>query len=326
MFLYRYKDTFIYNWNKTNIMDHERITKIYATKNLPGYIEEFVNQHEKPTTRYNYQYILNRFFTYCQDNNIKELREENIQSIVNNYKAFLINNGTLASSSIDNYLLRLQSFCTSLNLKIKLQKISDTQPGKYKYLTYNQIGLLINSIPLAIQNPEQILKYTAIIKILFTAGLRINELLNITFEDILPNNDTTIVFIKGKGKAYDQKQSIVISNTIKQAIDNYVELRPVSKTNYVFVNTKGNKLTRQTVNNTLKRIAKKCDEVNGTDIAKICTTHVFRHSLARFLLIDQQKPISQVRDVLRHKSIETTNKYLTNTEDEINEIRANIII
>ena len=35
-------------------------------------------------------------------------------------------------------------------------------------------------------------------------------------------------------------------------------------------------------------------------------------------------PINQVKDILRHEKIETTIKYLTNSEKEINEIRMNI--
>ena len=307
--------------------DHERINQIYKIDNLDKHINEFVNQHEKPTTRYNYEYILKKFWKYCQDNGINELRQENAQNIVNNYKAFLVNNGQLKSSSIDNYMLRVQSFMTHLNLKVKLSKISDDQPGNYKYLTYDEIQQLLATIPTSTGNKTQMLMYTAIIKTLFTAGLRINELVNLTLEDIKTHNNATFLFIIGKGKAHDQKQAIEISKPTAMAINNYIDVRPNNTTsNYIFVNTYGQKLTRQTVNKTLKQIARKCDEENGTNIGNKCTSHIFRHSLARYCLIDMKMPISQVRDILRHKSIETTNKYLTNSDDEINQLRAGVVI
>ncbi len=316
-----------HKYNGANTMeDQERITKIYPTESMPKYILEFVNQHEKQTTRYNYEYILNKFYGYCKDNGINEVRQENAQTIIDNYKSFLVNNANLKSTSIDNYMLRVQSFMTSLNLKVKLKKISEDQPGQYKYLTYDEIQQLLATIPLTTGNETQILLYTAIIKTLFTAGLRINELLNLTLEDLKQHNNATFLFIVGKGQAHDQKQGICLSNQTAMAINNYLEVRPKTSCNYLFVNNKGQQLTRQTVNNRLKNIAKKCDEVNGTDIAKICTTHVFRHSLARYMLIDKKEPINKVRDILRHKSIETTNKYLRNTEDEINQLRAGLII
>ena len=188
---------------------------------MPKYINEFVNQHEKPTTRYNYEYILNKFWKYCKQNNIVEVRKENAQTIVNNYKAVLVNAGNLKSSSIDNYMLRVQSFLTSLNIKVKLSKISDDQPGNYKYLTYAEIQQLLATIPATTSNETQMLMYTAIVKTLFTAGLRINELVNITLEDLQQDNGTTFLFIIGKGKAHDNKQRLCISNPTAIAINEY---------------------------------------------------------------------------------------------------------
>lgn len=307
--------------------DNERITKIYHMEHLPKYINEFVNQHEKATTRYNYEYILKKFCKYCQDNGIKTLRQENAQTIVNNYKAFLVNAGNLKSTSIDNYMLRVQSFLASLMLKVKLSKISDDQPGNYKYLTYTEIQQLLDTIPATTGNITQIKMYTAIIKVLFTAGLRINEVVNITMEDLKQHNNATFLFIIGKGKAHDQKQSMAISKPTANAINDYLDVRPRNATsNYLFVNSQGQQLTRQAFNKKLKQIAHKCDELHGTNIGNKCTSHIFRHSLARYCLIDQQMPISQVRDILRHKSIETTNKYLTNSDDEINQLRVGVTI
>lgn len=306
--------------------DQARINKIYPVEQLPKYINEFVNQQTKATTRYNYDYILKKFCKYCQDMGIYQIREENAQNIINNYKAYLVNYGNLQSSSIDNYLLRVQSFMANLLLPVKLSKLSDDQPGNYKYLTYEEIQQLLASIPASTKNQTQMLMYNAIIKTLFTAGLRINELVNLTLDDIKQFNGNTVLFIIGKGKAHDQKQQLYISKPTAMAINDYLEVRPKDSDNYLFVNTKGQQLTRQTVNKKLKQIARKCDQLHGTSIANICTSHVFRHSLARYLLIDEQKPISQVRDILRHKSIATTNKYLTNSNEEIQQLRISVTI
>ena len=194
-------------------------------------------------------------------------------------------------------------------------------------MTYDEIQQLLASIPATTGNKNQIIMYNAIIKTLFTAGLRINELANITMEDLKQHNNVTFLFIIGKGKARDQKQQIGISPTTAKAINDYLDVRPRNATsNFLFVNSHGQQLTRQTVNKKLKQIACKCDELHGTNIGDKCTSHIFRHSLARYLLIDKQMPISQVRDILRHKSIETTNRYLTNSDQEINQIRVGVTI
>ena len=75
----------------------------------------------------------------------------------------------------------------------------------------------------------------------------------------------------------------------------------------------------------LHKVAIKTDAIYNLNINPRMSSHVFRHSLARYLLINKDVPINQVKDILRHSKIETTSKYLTTSQEEITNIRINLL-
>ena len=153
------------------------------------------------------------------------------------------------------------------------------------------------------------------------------ERLNIKLEDYITRGDTSYLKIIGKGRALDTPESIAIPPQTTALINDYLKERRVHKRTcpYLFCNLNDGKLTRQAVNKAVKKIAKEYDKIYNTNIAPRVSTHTFRHSLARYLLVEKGVPINQVKDILRHSNIETTAKYLTTTQEEITEIRKAII-
>ena len=160
---------------------------------------------------------------------------------------------------------------------------------------------------------------------MFCGGLRVKELINLTKKDFQEINGIYYINVNGKGKAKDIKELIAIPETTSKDIINYLELRKKRQSNYLFVGIKNEQLTRQGVNKMLKTLAKKTDKLYNLNIAPRCSSHAFRHSLARYLLIDKATPLNQVKDILRHSKIETTAKYLTTSYEEIQEIRINLL-
>lgn len=285
----------------------------------------FINT-QTTTTKENYKGILKKFVHYLNENNINEitLTEQYITSLLKQYKAYLINNCSLASTSINTYILSIQSFFSFLGVKTKINKLNNKAKTKeYKYLTLQEINLLIETIPEQTNKKELQLRNKAIILLLFGSGLRVNELINLETTDYILKDNIYYVSIIGKGKAKDNKELMPIAPETSKAINNYLEIRK-HKSNYLFCNIQSKKMTRQGINKTLKEISKITDKKYNLNITPRCSSHALRHGLARHLLINKQMPINQVKDILRHEKIETTIKYLTNSEQEINEIRINI--
>lgn len=308
------------------MLEHERKIKVYKINNLSEHINNFLNLQDMQTTHDNYKILLDNFYNYCLANQIKEITLNNNEKIIKEYKANLIKNRQLASSSINNYILRLQSFFNYLGMPTQIKKLNNGNNTKpYKYLTKREIDLLIKTVKETTKNQELKARNTAIISLLFTGGLRIKELLSLTKQDYIIKNNIAYVNINGKGKAKDTKELIAIPNTTKELINTYLIARNKRKSNYLFVNIQDKPLTRQGVNKMLHKEALKTDKLYNLNITPRCTSHVFRHSLARYLLINKNVPISQVKDILRHSKIETTAKYLTNSQEEITNIRINLL-
>ena len=312
----------------SNILDNEFKTQVYKVENLGDHITNFVKDQYKDTTKSTYKYALTRFHNYIINTEIIELRQDNITNIVREYRGFLTENTSLKSGSIDSYITQLKAFLNQhLNLNPKKLRKLDYTKKQPKYIEFEEVQGLINTVQNITGNLEQIARDKAIICTLFTGGLRISELLNIKLEDYITRGDTSYLMIIGKGRALDTPESIAIPPQTTTLINNYLKQRRHSKRTcpYLFCSLSDKQLTRQSVNKEVKRIAKEYDKRNNTNIAPRVSTHTFRHSLARYLLVEKGVPINQVKDILRHSNIETTAKYLTTTQEEITELRKGII-
>lgn len=308
-------------------MNHrqQKNKKIYKTEDLEYFLREFLELQTKETTRKNYELIIKDFILFLKINNVAAITQDNAETNIKLYRSKLQKLQELASSSIDNYTLRVQSFNSYLGFNTKIKKLNSSRTKKYKYLTINEIQLLLTAVPSTTNNKEIITRNKAIILALFSCGLRVQELCNIRTGDLIKENGKTYFLIHGKGRATDETEKIAITQQLQEAIKYYIHKKKIIS-EFLFSSIHGNQLTRQNINRSLKKIAAETDEIFNTNIKPRCSSHCFRHSLARYLLVDKKQPISLVKDILRHSSIETTAKYLTNSEDEITELRETIIL
>ena len=312
----------------SEILENELTQKVYSIDNLENHITNFVEIQDKTTTQNTYQNSLTKFYTYLKENDINTLTLDNSNRVIKKYKSYLKNNTNLASTSIDNYIRVTRIFLnTYLDLKVKKIKKLDNSKTEPKYIEFEEVQGLINTVQYITGNLEQIARDKAIICTLFTGGLRISELLNIKLEDYYLRDGTYYLKIIGKGKAEDKPESIAIPENTATLINEYLKQRREHKRNcnYLFCNSSDKQLTRQAVNKEVKKIANEYDRLNNTNIAPRVSTHTFRHSLARYLLVNKGVPINQVKDILRHSNIETTAKYLTTSFEEITDLRKGII-
>ena len=310
------------------ILDNELKQKTYQVKYLEYHINNFINYQYKTTTKENYKHPLQKFNKYIIKAPITEIREDNINQTVKQYRNYLDENTDLKASSIDNYITILRVFLNQhLNLETnKIKRLNNDNDLKPKYITINDIKGLVNTVQYITGNTELIARDKAIICTLFGAGLRISELMNIKRDDYIKENGVYYLYIQGKGTAKGNKKPIAIPDETANHINEYLQERNKHNRNcnYLFCSYTDKQLTRQAVNKNIKKITKEYDKRNKENISTRVSTHTFRHSLARYLLVDKGVPISQVKDILRHSNIETTAKYLTNSQEEIQQLRQNI--
>ncbi len=212
---------------------------------------------------------------------INERSQARIISGIKSFYAFLV---------LEN---RLQDDPTSLLESPKLPKKIP------QILSIEEIDALIQAIDYSV--PEGI-RNRAIIETLYSCGLRVSELVELKLSDIFWQEE----FIKVVGKG-NKERLIPISRTALKEIKNYLTERinlPIKKgsEDIVFLNRRGNKLTRQMIFIIINKLA---DEI-GLD--KQIGPHTFRHSFATHLL-EGGANLRVIQEMLGHESILTTEIY-----------------
>jgi len=156
----------------------------------------------------------------------------------------------------------------------------------------------------------------AIIELLYSSGIRLNELIDLTIDKIDLDNFT--IRVKGKGR---KERIIPVGTVAVGAISSYLEKREVyfaekgvEYNNGVIFNAKnGKKLYPALMNRITTKYISKISEL------KKKSPHVLRHSFATHLL-DHGADIRAVKDLLGHSSLSTTQVYTHVSVDRLKKV------
>lgn len=135
-------------------------------------------------------------------------------------------------------------------------------------------------------------KSKLIIKLLYSTGIRVSELVSLKWKDLEPSQGTAWVR-QGKG----QKDRLITVS--KKLCEELQEIREESQ--YIFPGQKGEMSTRN-VQSIIKRAQKKAN------IDKEITPHTLRHSFATHLL-ENGNDLRIIQELLGHSNIQTTQIY-----------------
>ena len=279
---------------------------------LKKYEEYLLYEKKYPLNTVN-SYIsdISFFLSYISSMNKKVTDVD--KNIVRNYLKIL-SDLKYKNSTIARKLSSLRSYFAYLlaNKKIKNNIFNlINNPKKEKklpnFLTYQEFEDLIFSID---NNDIYAKRNKLILELLLASGLRVSELVNIKLEDIDINNKS--IRVVGKGS----KERIVYFNlhtetSLKDYLDNSrSKLLKNKKSNYLFINNKSTKLTREGVFEIINKIATKAN------IKHHLSPHVLRHTFATFLL-NEGADIRSVQTLLGHESLSTTQIYTHITSDAL---------
>ena len=160
----------------------------------------------------------------------------------------------------------------------------------------------IDALMIAADGDEPLsLRNRAMLELLYGSGLRITELIDLRLGDIHLNMG--FINVTGKG---NKERIVPIGEEGQLALKRYIEkgrseLKTVSG-DIIFVNNRGNKISRVGFYKTLKRLAIKAG------ITKDISPHTLRHSFASHLL-ENGVDLRMVQELLGHNDISTTQIY-----------------
>ncbi|WP_118196027.1 site-specific tyrosine recombinase XerD [Albibacterium indicum] len=168
------------------------------------------------------------------------------------------------------------------------------------FLHVDEIEQIIAAIDLS--KPEG-MRNKAIVETLYSCGLRVSELIDLKLSNLFFEID----FIKVVGKG-NKERLVPIGEGAKKCISIYINEVRVHQNikanfeDYVFLNRRGQPLTRVMIFIIIKELIKK------TNITKKVSPHTFRHSFATHL-IEGGADLRAVQEMLGHESITTTEIY-----------------
>lgn len=219
----------------------------------------------------------------------------------------LINENGMSASSQARILSGIKSFFkylvahdileTDPTAMIETPKTARKLPS---VLSPEEINMLINAIDL---NSANGYRNRAMLETLYGCGLRVSELIQLRITDV--NINEGYLKIKGKG---DRERLVPIGRSVKDAITLYIHNTRESQTvnkkdeNILFLNRRGQMLTRVMVFTIIKNLAEK------VGLEKKISPHTFRHSFATHLL-EGGADLRAIQEMLGHESITTTEVY-----------------
>ncbi len=178
-------------------------------------------------------------------------------------------------------------------------------------LSIQEIDALISAIDLS---AAEGMRNKAILEILYGCGLRVSELCELKISNLFLD----VEFIKVEGKGNKERLIPIGEHAIK-FLKIYLEQIRVHQTikpgmeDYVFLNRRGNPLSRVMIFIIIKDLAEKIR------LKKDISPHTFRHSFASHL-VEGGADLRAVQDMLGHESISTTEIYTHIDKDYLQSI------
>ena len=157
------------------------------------------------------------------------------------------------------------------------------------------------------------LRDKALLEIMYACGLRVSELVNLRITDLNPE----IGYLRCLGKG-NKERVVPVGSMALEAVKNYLNSgRPIlnPKEDWLFVNYKGEKLTRDGVRYIIQEIAE------SVGIQKKITPHTLRHCFATHLL-ERGADLRSLQEMLGHASISTTQIYTHVNSERLRQIHS----
>ncbi len=140
------------------------------------------------------------------------------------------------------------------------------------------------------------IKHKCIIELLYSSGLRRNELLNLEISDI--DSDRMLITVR-ESKGRKDRVTLLSNQLLKDLRIYYLTYRPKK---YLFEGAKGNRYSSTSVARIIYKAARKAK------IHKKVTPHILRHSFATHLL-ESGTDLRYIQSLLGHNSSRTTEVY-----------------
>nr|WP_212975209.1 site-specific tyrosine recombinase XerD [Bacillus sp. J14TS2] len=264
-----------------------------------------------------YKRDLKRYLEYLQQvEQVKKLNDVTRIHIIQ-FLAFLKKEGK-SSKTLARHIASIRAFHQFLlrdkvvdhdpSVHLETPKMERTLP---QVLSFREVEKLLNTSDLTTSYG---IRDKAMMELLYATGIRVSELINLDLDNV----HLTMGFVRCIGKG-DKERIIPLGQMASDSVEQYLrESRPqLRKTKYkteaLFLNHHGNRLTRQGFWKIIKKLAAEAN------IEKDLTPHTLRHSFATHLL-ENGADLRAVQEMLGHADISTTQIYTHVTKTRLKDV------
>jgi integrase/recombinase XerC len=246
-----------------------------------------------------YRVDLEQFFEFVNDRlggkDLKTIRREDIRDFLGYLLRYGYERRSAARKlstvkSFFKFLAREKIVDFNPARDVKTPKLEKRLPG---FLTQYQAQKALQ----VIGEDEVSCRNRAILEVLYGAGLRASELVNLDIESI--DFTSEVMRVKGKG---NKERILPLGSYAKKAVQDYLAIRKNKENPAIFLNHQGKRLTTRSVQNIVNKQLSKVSEVTRTN------PHILRHSFATHLL-ERGADLRAVQELLGHASLSTTQIY-----------------
>ncbi|MDO4341226.1 MAG: tyrosine recombinase [bacterium] len=276
---------------------------------MPDNLKEYENY-----LKFEKNYSTNTINSYLSD--IKEYQEFKKGDILSTKKedilAYLKTIKDFESTTISHKISSLKSFFKYYQKreKIKVNPLANIKSPKIAkklptYLTLEEVSKLLD---VEIKSPYDA-RNKAILELLYSSGIRISELCNMQTSNY--DSYECIIRLIGKGS----KERIIplgdyAISVLEDYINNYRPKINKKNINSIFINNRGDAISRQFI---FKVIKKECLKKG---IRKNVSPHTLRHTFATHLL-HNGADLRIIQELLGHENISTTQIYTHVSNQEL---------
>ncbi|MBF1990838.1 tyrosine-type recombinase/integrase [Fischerella thermalis] len=252
-----------------------------------------------------YQRYTKRFFIFL-GKPLKQVTYEDLVEYATQFQGQALSTRRMylaAAKSLISFAHKIGYLPFNVGMALKLSEMPDAI--NERYLDEADIKLLVRMAQKKLEEAKTAKRqYTArrnllIIKVLYQAGLRANELCQLTWADLTPRGDSGQVYVRqAKGS---KNRTVLIKSKLWAEL---MEFKGKAlATDAVFQSQKGGHLDRQNLHPMIKEIAE------AAGLSDKVSAHWLRHAHGSHAIERGTNPIL-VKETLGHANLATTDRYL----------------
>lgn len=268
-----------------------------------------------------YLQVIRDFANWFEQTNGDAFHPDKVTPLdMQDYRAMLDANLKQAPETINKKIAALKAFWrfaiekgyTNINpTEVLRRKPSNAKQLAPKWLDRKAQSRLLHEIKKEPNEKKRVRNY-AIVQLMLSCGLRVDEVVNLHVKDFDPERQTIIVHA-GKGGKF---RILPLQDAVADALKKWLELRGQNEMPHMFLSSWNRPITKRTV----QLMVTKYGERAGIGPVHC---HQLRHSFCKNL-VDAGHPLTTIAQLAGHRSIETTKRYTVPSERDLRKAMASI--